>query len=478
MFIRTGANWVQQAKLTTGDTAEVDQFGVSVSLSGDTAVIGAPVNDAGIVDSGAADVFVRSGSTWNQQAKLIASDPAVNDLFGWSVSVSVDTALVSAYLDDDTATDSGSVYVFLRTGASWAQQAKLPAGDAAANGFFGWPVSLSGETALIGAAFDDDAGIDSGAAYVFVRSGSTWSLQQKLPAGDAGANDFFGWSVSLSSETALMGAAFDDDAGIDSGAAYVFVRSGSTWSLQQKLTADAAAKSDLFGISVGVSGETALVGAYFDDTIASDAGSVYVSVFGTPTPTPTPSPATATPTPVPPTLAPGQIPPVTVVPPLGITPVPANGGVSQVVHPDIAAQVTLPDTGIRVEAPIFVYQSSLQFRVALVPIELAPAQLAPGEDDVRTFEVPAYDHTGQVLEDVTAWFPVKLVVQLSDEDLAQLGGIDDVLIAISEATSSSGAPTPPAPGRTCQRYSTSPSVSSPQASRSYRPSRWSDWSPL
>ena len=383
VFIRTGVNWVQQAKLTAGDPAEVDQFGVSVSLSGDTAVIGAPVNDAGIVDSGAAHVFVRSGSTRNQQAKFIASDPAVNDLFGWSVSLSGDTAtdsgsvyvflrtgvtwaqqakltagetaligaafddevgnssgsayvflrtgvtwaqqakltagdagandffgwsvslsgetaLIGAAFDDEVGNSSGSAYVFLRTGVTWAQQAKLTAGDAGANDFFGWSVSLSGETALIGAAFDDEVGNSSGSAYVFLRTGVTWAQQAKLTAGDAGANDFFGWSVSLSGETALIGTAFDDDAASDSGAAYVFVRSGATWTQQQKLTADSAAKGDLFGISASVSGETALVGAYFDDTIASDAGSAYVSVFATPTPTPTPSPATATPTPSPP----------------------------------------------------------------------------------------------------------------------------------------------------------------------------------
>ena len=149
---------------------------------------------------------------------------------------------------------------------TWSEQQKLTASDAAWNDDFGTSVALSGDTAVVGAPFDDDAGSASGSAYVFVRSGTRWSQQQKLTASDAAPNDDFGLAVALSGDTAVVGAIGDDDAGRVSGAAYVFVRSGTRWSEQQKLTASDAAAGIRFGNSVAVSGDTAVVGAYADDS--------------------------------------------------------------------------------------------------------------------------------------------------------------------------------------------------------------------
>ena len=198
------------------------------------------------------------------QTKIVDGDAAAVDCFGTSVSISGDTALVGAYQDDDAGSDTGSAYVFVRSGDTWTQQAKLTASDAAAGDFFGYSVSVSGDTAIIGALRDDDAGSGSGSAYVFVRSGTTWTQQQKLTASDAAGEDQFGISVSIDGDTALVGAYDDDDAGAMSGSAYVFVRSGDTWTQQQKLTASDAAAGDFFSYSVSVSGDTALVGATHD----------------------------------------------------------------------------------------------------------------------------------------------------------------------------------------------------------------------
>ena len=160
---------------------------------------------------------------WTQQQKLTASDAAAGDTFGESVSVSGDTAVVGAHQDNHAGGSlAGSAYVFVRTGGVWTQQQKLTALDAASGDLFGVSVSASGDTAVVGADDNDDAGGDSGSAYVFVRSGTVWTQQQKLTASDAAAGDTFGISVSVSGDTAVVGAWFDDNAGSDSGSAYVF----------------------------------------------------------------------------------------------------------------------------------------------------------------------------------------------------------------------------------------------------------------
>jgi hypothetical protein len=275
VFVRSGTTWSEQAKLTASDAADNDHFGSSVAVSGDTAVVGAKDADAAGSFSGSAYVFVRSGTTWSQQAKLRASDAERNQSFGVSVAVLGDTALVGASDDDDAGPGSGSAYVFVRSGTTWSQQAKLRASDAAAFDRFGWSVALSGDTALVGASDDDDDGNVSGSAYVFVRSGTTWSQQAKLRASDAAALDRFGFSVAVSGDTALVGVSLVDDSGF-SGSAYAFVRNGTTWSQQAKLTPSDPTVFDRFGLSVAVSGHTALVGAHENNAPAFESGSAYV----------------------------------------------------------------------------------------------------------------------------------------------------------------------------------------------------------
>jgi len=276
VFTRTGTTWTQQQKLSASDAAAGDWFGSCVSLSGDTALIGAQAYDTG---NGSAYVFTRTGTTWTQQAKLLASDGAAGDCFGYMVSIDGNTALIGADYDDDNGVDSGSAYVFTRTGTTWTQQAKLLASDGAAgDDFSGGGVVLSGDTVIIGAELDDDNGVDSGSAYVFTRTGTTWTQQAKLLASDGAAGDQFSmFGLALESDTAIIGAWDDDDMGANSGSAYVFTRTGITWTQQQKLTASDGAAGDQFGVAVTLDGDTALIGAWFDDVSGTtNCGSVYV----------------------------------------------------------------------------------------------------------------------------------------------------------------------------------------------------------
>ena len=280
VFTRSGSIWSQQAKLDASDAAALDQFGRSVAISGDTMVVGATFDDDSGDASGSAYVFTRSGGSWSQQAKLTASDAAALDNFGRSVAISGDTVTVGANGDDDGGSGSGSAYVFTRSGGNWSQQAKLTATDAAAGDQFGGSVAISGDTVAAGASLDDDCGTDSGSVYVFTRSGSSWIQQAKLTATDGAASDQFGASVAIFGDTVVAGASLDDDGGTSSGSAYVFTRSGGNWSQQVKLFAFDGAAGDQFGISVAISGDTVVVGAYGDDDGGIDSGSAYVFTRG------------------------------------------------------------------------------------------------------------------------------------------------------------------------------------------------------
>ena len=268
---------MQVAKLTAGDGTADDYFGCCVSISGDTAIVGAYGDDDRGSDSGSAYIFEDTGSGWTQVAKLTAGDGAASDYFGYSVSISGDTAIVGAYCDDDRGSDSGSAYVFQDTGSGWTQVAKLTAGDGAAGDCFGCCVSISGGTAIVGPCDDDDRGGDSGSAYVFENTGSGWTQVAKLTAGDGAADDYFGCSVSISGDDGDRRGYGDDDHGADSGSAYVFEDTGSGWIQVAKLTADDGAATRLLRLLASRSAATrAIVGAYDDDDRGADSGSAYV----------------------------------------------------------------------------------------------------------------------------------------------------------------------------------------------------------
>ena len=199
--------------------------------------------------------------------KVAASDGAASDLFGVSVAISGDTAVVGAYLDDVVGNaEQGSVYVFVRIGTNWTQQQKLTASDGLAGDNFGISVAVSGDTVVVGAHLDNvGANADQGSTYVFGRSGTVWLQQQKLVASDGAPNDDFGISVAIFGDTVVVGAPLDNvGANADQGSAYVFVRSGTVWSQEQLVASDGAANDGL-GYSVAISGNTVVVGAGGDD---------------------------------------------------------------------------------------------------------------------------------------------------------------------------------------------------------------------
>lgn len=285
-----------------------DEFGVSVSLSGDTIAVGAPgecsiatgVNgndsDNTLERSGAVYVFVRNGATWNQQAYLKASNTGDHDEFGRTVSLFGDTLAVAAPNENSNATgvngnqdgsleDAGAVYVFVRHRGVWTQQAYVKASNTEERDVFGSSVSLFENTLAVGAIGESggtrgvngnqasNTALGSGAVYVFNRSGTVWSQQAYVKASNTGVGDSFGWSVSLWGQTLAVGAPFESSsatgvngdqnrAGAEgAGAAYVFVRNGTAWAQQAYIKASNTELSDGFGSSISLHGDTLAVGA-------------------------------------------------------------------------------------------------------------------------------------------------------------------------------------------------------------------------
>ena len=282
VFIREGGKWVHQAKLVASDAKAGASFGQNVALFGETAVIGAPRDEVRGVQQGSAYVFTRSEGAWSEQAKLTASDGASGDVFGISVAVFGDTALVGADLHDEIAEDAGAAYVFVREGKNWRQQAKLVAADGDEVDIFGVRVALSLDTALISARRDDDdqLGTDAGSAYVFVREDGRWREQAKLIAPDGATNDRFGNDVAVAGDVAVVSAMLHDGQAEDAGAAYVFAREGESWEFRTKVLAPDGSRGDALGGSVALSGAKMIVGASRVDHGGENAGAAYAFSLG------------------------------------------------------------------------------------------------------------------------------------------------------------------------------------------------------
>jgi hypothetical protein len=283
VFQRVNGEWLQQTVLQSVGAVNGDEFGWSVALTGDLAMIGAPETREGNVSgAGSAYVFTRALDQWTEQARLRASDQEIGASFGWAIHTTGQTALISApFADDGPHPNAGSVYVFDLVANAWTLARKLNAADPAANDSFGFSVALSENTALIGAAGDDTAGsVDSGSAYVFTRHLGAWNQTAKLTTSDAGSADNFGFALALQADTAVIGAFLDGSAGPETGTVYVFNRSGSQWLQQAALRSADANEGDWLGWSVAISNNTILAGAMRDDTPAGDfAGSVRAFTF-------------------------------------------------------------------------------------------------------------------------------------------------------------------------------------------------------
>lgn len=301
VYRKVAGIWVQEAYLKASNPNSNDNFGASVSISGDTIVVGAPSNGG----SGSAFVFVRSGTTWTQEALLKASNFGSGDRFGSSVDIDGDVIVVGAEWEDssqnaitngtsasadNSKSDSGAAYVFRRNAGTWTQEAYLKTPNPDNNDYFGSSVSISGSTIVVGAYKEDSQAVtsngasasadnsksESGAAYVFRRTAGQWNQEAFLKSSDLTSNDQFGKSVSISADTIVIGAALEDgdrDSVINgstasssnllgaSGAAYVYERTGTTWAQTAYLKAKNVQTGDQFGTAVAIDGNFIVVGA-------------------------------------------------------------------------------------------------------------------------------------------------------------------------------------------------------------------------
>ncbi|MFT7665106.1 MAG: hypothetical protein ACI87A_003341 [Planctomycetota bacterium] len=267
-YVYDTVSGLQLFKLVPSDGAPQDLFGYSVAISGTTAIIGAYGDDDNTSFSGSAYLF--DVTTGLQTAKLLASDGNGFDLFGQSVSISGTTAIVGAEGDDADGLNSGSAYLF--DTVTGMQIARLNADDAGPSDRFGISVSISGTTAIVGAVGDNVSGLSSGSAYLF--DIVTGNQIAKLVPGDGGGSDFFGWAVAISGSRAVVGAFGDNDSGLDSGSAYLF--DSVTGLLVSKLIPSDLVAGDLFGQAVAISGRTAIVSSKQDDENGFQSGSAYL----------------------------------------------------------------------------------------------------------------------------------------------------------------------------------------------------------
>jgi hypothetical protein len=264
IFQRYDSGWNQIARLTADDEG-VDNFGASVSIDGDYAIVGAynDLNDG--VGTGSAFIFHRDGNSWNQEAKLLANDGSRGDEFGKSVSICGNYAIVGADFDDGNSGEpnTGSAYIFERSGNNWNQVAKLTASDQGWDDHFGASVSIYGDYVIVGAFRDQDYSLspnaDSGSAYIFERNGSDWNQVVKLIGSDVVEHDWFGYSVSISGEYAVVGAPVNQFYGTGTPAAYIFKRNLGQWNQVSKLVNNLVVPND-FGNCVEISGNYIIVG--------------------------------------------------------------------------------------------------------------------------------------------------------------------------------------------------------------------------
>jgi len=274
IYVRTGTVWALQQKLTHAEGAGGDFLGGRVAISGDTVVATAAGDDVNNISNvGSVYVFVRNGTTWTEQARLNGTGVGFASSFATDIDISGDTVVAGAEFIDIGSTNAGAAYVFIRTGTTWTQEARLLSPDPTTSDFFGSGVGISGDTIVVGERQD---GTNQGAGFVFVRNGSTWTLQQKLTASDGAANDELGWSAAIENDTIVLGASADFVQTIN-GYAYVYTRTGTTWTQAQKLLADDGASGDSFGRSVSIAGNSIVVGAAEDDEgSVNAAGSAYI----------------------------------------------------------------------------------------------------------------------------------------------------------------------------------------------------------
>jgi hypothetical protein len=264
-------------KLMAADADPFDQFGSAVALCADVAVIGAPLDEVNGFASGSAYVFeyLVDDNHWQQAAKLLAFDASPYDVYALATATNADFAFIGCPEDDDVDVGAGSVYVYART-EDWAFTQKLLALDAAAGDRFGESIDADGDTLVVGASHVNTDGVSAGAAYVFVREGDTWIQQARLVPPQPEFIQSFGISVSIDDDFIAIGAPHADAGAVDGGAVYAFRRIGDEWVLESTVTPDDVAPDDFFGSCVSIGDQELVVGSNAPDPRTDLVGSAYV----------------------------------------------------------------------------------------------------------------------------------------------------------------------------------------------------------
>jgi len=276
VFVRGAQGWEPQQTLNSSEIQLYDYFGNSVAVDGDTIVVGNGSHDLADYGEGAAWVFVRSGGTWTEQARLIAPDGKKADNFGRSVAVSGDTVVVGAQASDDHGPGSGSAYIYVRSGTNWNLQQKLSPSDLGPEDIFGVEVDLDGDRALIGAYADDDDGISSGTVYYYTRSGETGSLIQQVHSPTAEAYRYFGMSVDVFGDRMIVGEPGYDAGATSTGRAYVYVLNGGSWTYSHYVGPSSYSEGDNWGRAVAISEKAVIVAGSPADAHGKDSGGAWL----------------------------------------------------------------------------------------------------------------------------------------------------------------------------------------------------------
>lgn len=277
VYEHVGEAWELAALLRASDGAQTNKFGGSVSISGTRVVVGAHMaTHGGVTAAGAAYVFENQGDDWIEVAKLVASDAQFTDFFGIAVAVDGDTIVVGAKEEDQAGFNAGAAYVFERVGGIWTQMQKLVPADLAQSDLLGSACCVAGNRIVLGVSGSNALGTDSGAAYVYERDQGVWQERAKLVAPDGESSDHFGQSVAVFGDRIAIGAHGEDDPVSNSGAVYLFDLQEGAWSCSQKLEAPDPESNMRFGISVSIEGVHLLAGAYADDDGVLNSGSSYL----------------------------------------------------------------------------------------------------------------------------------------------------------------------------------------------------------
>jgi hypothetical protein len=285
MLYATADHLLPPTSVAASDGEDGDLFGYSVAIDGDYAIVGAPedgVGNQGV--QGSAYVFKKTNGAWQQQAHLFASNGDVEDLFGTSVSIDGDYAVVGApYKSVNGASSRGAVYVFVRNGDIWTEQAILLSSDGSMSDHFGHKVAIEGEYLIASAPYNDVGGQnDRGTVYVFKRTGQSWAQTWAINPVSGLSNDHIGKSIAIDSNVVVIGAPGDYNNNMNRcGAVYIYTRTGNLWSQTQLITTTTPQSNLEFGTSVALHNTALLIGAPgYDHSGEANAGAVFIYGYG------------------------------------------------------------------------------------------------------------------------------------------------------------------------------------------------------